>query len=79
MCVYFYCSWECNDCGLQGESGGPEAEAAHKVSVHMLDDSSSVLTDVKKEDTSDGFVFTFLILLLYYPHKGKIEFSNINP
>ncbi|KAG6443968.1 zinc finger protein 62 homolog [Manduca sexta] len=46
-------SWECDICGLQGDTGGAEAEMEHKISKHALNDNP-VLRDVKTEDSADG-------------------------
>ncbi|KAL0895228.1 hypothetical protein ABMA27_011383 [Loxostege sticticalis] len=45
-------SWECGECGLRGESGGAEAEAAHKIAAHVV--GGGAVLDVKKEECSDG-------------------------
>ncbi|KAL4720193.1 hypothetical protein ACJJTC_010722, partial [Scirpophaga incertulas] len=54
--IEFEDSWVCNMCGMQGESGGTAAETAHKMAVHGLvqEDTDNSLTDVKKEEISDG-------------------------
>ncbi|CAH0406241.1 unnamed protein product [Chilo suppressalis] len=49
-------SWDCDECGLVGQSGGKRAATAHKNEVHNTsqDEANNTLIDVKKEDTSDG-------------------------
>ncbi|XP_028157399.1 zinc finger protein 773 [Ostrinia nubilalis] len=45
-------SWECGECGARGAAGGADAEAAHKIAAHVMDDAAALT--VKKEDSSDG-------------------------
>ncbi|XP_059055959.1 zinc finger protein 37-like [Achroia grisella] len=63
-------SWECAECFARGTTGGSAAAAAHKLAVHSLEQSNTVLRDMKKEDT-DGSQNGFENIL-------KIEFDDIN-
>ncbi|CAB3220037.1 unnamed protein product [Arctia plantaginis] len=47
-------SWKCDECGTTGSEGGAVALAAHKLSSHLLDDSNTLLQDVKTEDSGEG-------------------------
>lgn len=47
-------SWKCDECGVKGSSGGEVGLAAHKLAVHTLDDTATVLPEVKIENSAEG-------------------------
>lgn len=49
----FTFSWNCDECGLSGQSGGSIAETAHKL-THSLQLANPIMRDVKTEDSGDG-------------------------
>lgn len=62
-------SWECTECFARGTTGGTVAAMAHKLAVHSLEESNSVLRDMKKED-ADGYSIVPIILLILYNGKS---------
>lgn len=61
-------SWECDECHAHGETGGPIALAAHKITEHTITEVAEIKTEDINDIDADRYIPTIFVISISIIH-----------